>query len=205
MASLVVEPPFIDAFFEEIDVPVRQLELSSRAYSASTRAYRALAAMLSLHATSTPMLLEALLVELLSSTLLDLDHSQRGRVARLRAEGRAPGFLIRAKRAIYDTLRDETVGLAEIARACGMSRFHFVRQFRACTGLSPMRYRGLLRLDYAKQALARSSQTVLGIANDLGYGDLSTFNKAFKREVGVTPLRFREKSNFFRASPPLRK
>ena len=51
-----------------------------------------------------------------------------------------------------------------------------------------------LRIDRARELLANSTRTISSIAGAVGYMDLSTFHRAFKREVGMTPKQWRESS-----------
>jgi transcriptional regulator GlxA family with amidase domain len=81
--------------------------------------------------------------------------------------------------------------LDSLARAAGLSPFHFVRTFQQLTGVSPHQYVMRARLREAAARLVDESAKVLDIALDCGFGDASNFNHAFKREFGVSPRAFR--------------
>lgn len=55
-----------------------------------------------------------------------------------------------------------------------------------------------LRLDVlqaaAREALELTDKSVLEISEDLGYAEISAFNRAFKREEGISPLQFRKRA-----------
>jgi AraC-like DNA-binding protein len=82
-------------------------------------------------------------------------------------------------------------GVVEMAReAClGQSQFHAL--FRATTGRSPKQHRLAQMLDRAVDRLTGTRDPVSVIAYDLGYQNVSSFNRLFKQRFGVTPTEFR--------------
>lgn len=82
-------------------------------------------------------------------------------------------------------------GLEELARAAAMSRTAFAERFRAVAGVPPLTYLSGWRMQLARQALRDSDVRVGTLAGELGYASESAFSNAFKREVGVSPLRYR--------------
>ena len=80
--------------------------------------------------------------------------------------------------------------LDALARAADLSPFHFARIFQRLTGCSPHQYVVRTRLQHAADRLAARSAKVLDVALDSGFGDVSNFNHAFKREFGVSPRAF---------------
>jgi AraC family transcriptional regulator len=85
----------------------------------------------------------------------------------------------------------EAYPLDALARAVGLSPFHFLRTFQHVTGVSPHQYVMRARLREAAARLVDGSVKVLDVALDCGFGDASNFNHAFKREFGVSPRAFR--------------
>jgi AraC-like DNA-binding protein len=81
--------------------------------------------------------------------------------------------------------------LKEMAASAGMSKYHFLRVFRRLTGVTPHQYLISARLRRAALALASSRRPVITIALEAGFGDLSTFNKAFRAAFGLTPTQYR--------------
>jgi AraC family transcriptional regulator len=94
-----------------------------------------------------------------------------------------------ANKAVWyvETHLSETVGLDEIAMACGVSRFHLTRAFGAATGYSVVRYLRVRRLSEAARALASGAGDILAVALDAGYGSHEAFTRAFRDQFGVTP------------------
>ena len=81
--------------------------------------------------------------------------------------------------------------LPELARAAAMSRTSFAERFRSVAGVPPLAYLNRWRMFLAQRALRDSDVRVGSLAVDLGYASESAFSTAFKREVGVSPLRYR--------------
>lgn len=81
----------------------------------------------------------------------------------------------------------ERMSLAAMARKAGMSAYHFLRIFRQIVGLTPHQFVLRARLHRAAMLLKRSDQPVSTIALDAGFEDLSTFNRRFRRVMGVAP------------------
>jgi AraC-like DNA-binding protein len=78
-----------------------------------------------------------------------------------------------------------------LAREVGMSRSLLVTRFRAATGESPMRHLAKLRLGQAAAYLTTASLSVDAIARRTGYSSSASLSKAFKREFGVAPGKYR--------------
>jgi AraC family transcriptional regulator len=100
-------------------------------------------------------------------------------------------------RRVTDALRrieakaDERLSLAELAREAAMSPYHFLRVFRQAVGMTPHQFVLRTRLHRAAVRLRRSDDTVSAIAFGAGFNDLSTFNRRFRRLMGVSPTVYR--------------
>jgi AraC-like DNA-binding protein len=81
--------------------------------------------------------------------------------------------------------------LEELARASAMSRTSFAERFRAVAGVPPLNYLNGWRMQLAQHALSDGDTRVGPLAVELGYTSESAFSNAFKREVGMSPLRYR--------------
>ncbi|HVP51805.1 MAG TPA: AraC family transcriptional regulator [Terriglobales bacterium] len=84
--------------------------------------------------------------------------------------------------------------IAELARQVGVSRSVLAERFRHFLGVPPMAYLTRWRLQLGAQMLASTSRSVAQIASEVGYESEPAFNRAFKREFGSPPARFRMKS-----------
>ena len=81
--------------------------------------------------------------------------------------------------------------LDELARAAAMSSTSFAERFRALAGVPPLTYLNAWRMLLAQRALRDGDTRVGQLAFELGYTSESAFSNAFKREVGMSPLRYR--------------
>ncbi|MFZ1889602.1 MAG: AraC family transcriptional regulator [Candidatus Binataceae bacterium] len=86
----------------------------------------------------------------------------------------------------------EKLDLAGLAQSVNLSPFHFLRIFRRETGVTPYRFLVQTRIRNAIELLRDTSQPVTDIAFDVGFGDLSNFINAFRREVGCSPRAYRK-------------
>ena len=85
------------------------------------------------------------------------------------------------------------IALADLAPDAAVSRYHFLRTFRQVVGLTPHQFILRTRLHNAAVELRRSTRPVLDVAMDVGFTDLSTFNRQFKTILGVTPTLYRRR------------
>ena len=83
------------------------------------------------------------------------------------------------------------LSLTELAREARLSPWHFLRTFRRLTGVTPHQYVLRARLREAALRLAAGPGGVADVAFDSGFGDVSTFNHAFRAEFGVSPRVYR--------------
>lgn len=83
-------------------------------------------------------------------------------------------------------------GEAELAAIAGQSQSAFSRSFRRHTGMSLVQYVKRLRINLACQILMSDSQaTITDICFEVGFNNLSNFNRQFLAEKGMPPSRFR--------------
>ena len=82
----------------------------------------------------------------------------------------------------------------ELAREVSMSRSAFTERFTSLVGMPPIRYLTHWRLQLAKERLRDGRQNIAQIAHAVGYESEGAFNRAFKREFGEPPARWREKN-----------
>ncbi len=87
----------------------------------------------------------------------------------------------------------EATDLDQTAAELGMSRRRFTHLFRLVTGISWFTYVTQLRMDYACQLLRETSRSIIAIAFECGYEDLSSFYRAFKRHKGLPPQAWRQR------------
>lgn len=86
----------------------------------------------------------------------------------------------------------EDLDLGGLAQSAGLSPFHFLRVFKRETGVTPYRFIVQTRIRNAIEFLRDTAEPVTDIAFDVGFGDLSNFINAFRREVGCSPREYRK-------------
>jgi AraC-like DNA-binding protein len=79
-----------------------------------------------------------------------------------------------------------------LAKEVSMSRSAFVDRFTTLVGMPPIRYLTVWRLQAAKRILRETSKTIAQLAQEVGYGSDEAFSRAFKREFGLSPSRWRD-------------
>ncbi|MEN3261006.1 helix-turn-helix domain-containing protein [Sodalis endosymbiont of Spalangia cameroni] len=101
-------------------------------------------------------------------------------------------FLLQKATAEMDARLSQPFDLAVIAQAAGLSKYHFSRQFKNATGLSPSNYFIRLRMRRARQLLADTRRSIIDIGLEVGYSSPGHFSQVFRREVGVSPSHYRQ-------------
>ncbi|MEN8670832.1 MAG: AraC family transcriptional regulator, partial [Ketobacter sp.] len=85
----------------------------------------------------------------------------------------------------------EDFSLSWLAEQYAMSPRTLIRRFKTATGESPLAYLQTVRIEVAKKYLEISAQTIAEITQRVGYEDVSSFSKMFKRKVGLSPREYR--------------
>jgi len=85
---------------------------------------------------------------------------------------------------------DESLDLAAIADAAGVSRFHLIRLFKKTLGVTPLAYARSLRSERLRKGLPGSG-SVLDAIFDAGFGSTSRAYDATHNRLGMTPGNYR--------------
>jgi len=91
-----------------------------------------------------------------------------------------------------DRTTDRIVRVKDIADEFGVSSKYLSENFKKRYGCSITRYRIRCRTQAACRLLEDQQLTLVKIAYRLGYGNVETFTKVFKKYVGVTPSVYRQ-------------
>jgi len=98
--------------------------------------------------------------------------------------------LLRA-RDLADARYVEPLDVDDLARAAGLSRAHFSREFRRTFGESPHAYLLTRRLERAASLLRATDRSVAEICFDVGLKSVGSFTTSFTRTFGVSPTAYR--------------
>jgi AraC-like DNA-binding protein len=98
--------------------------------------------------------------------------------------------LLRAKD-LADARYAEPLTVDDMARAAGLSRAHFSREFRRTFGDSPHAYLLTRRLERAAALLRNTDRSVAEICLAVGLQSIGSFTTSFTRTFGVSPTAYR--------------
>lgn len=86
---------------------------------------------------------------------------------------------------------DAVIHLEDLAALTGLSVFHFHRMFKLARGMAPSEWVMMQRINLARQLL-RAGETAAGVSAACGFANQSHMTRAFRKQTGMTPGRFRE-------------
>jgi len=125
---------------------------------------------------------------------MDANHSSLAHAGAIEAN---PQRLVchdrRVARVVRLVTRDMSkhVTLEEAATMAGLKPTYFSRRFHAMTGICFAEWRTRVRIEEAKLLLRVIDLSVTAVAAAVGYSDITTFERAFRRVVGMCPRQFR--------------
>lgn len=99
--------------------------------------------------------------------------------------GASPAAVERA-RAALEAHHAESLGLDELARRAGANKFGLLRAFQRRYGVTPHAMQVMLRVETARQLLAKGTPIALAAAS-AGFADQSHLGRHFRRALGITP------------------
>lgn len=99
---------------------------------------------------------------------------------------------LRRLRDYVDRNLQDDISLEEAARQAGLERTYFSTYFHKTTGCCFCTWLRMVRVDRALELLRSNDRSITELAFDVGYRDLTTFERAFKRTVGCTPSFLRD-------------
>jgi len=98
-------------------------------------------------------------------------------------------------RVALDFIRTEymnEITIEQLAKKCGYSEYYIMKLFKQFTGCSVVDYINNYRLTIAGRQLRDTSDEVASIAYQVGFNNVSYFNRQFKKQYGSTPKEFRK-------------
>lgn len=107
-------------------------------------------------------------------------------------EGKDIERKIRKARIYFRDNLDKNIDVEELANDLNIGYSYFRRMFKKFTGISPVQYHLMLRLQRAKDLLVSTDMSVKEIALSLGFQSIFYFTRIFKKKMGVPPTEFRK-------------
>ncbi|QSJ20696.1 helix-turn-helix transcriptional regulator [Nostoc sp. UHCC 0702] len=114
------------------------------------------------------------------------------------SDSNAKGLSPRKLQQVIDYINDnleKDLSLAEISQVVGMSIYHFSRLFKLSTGFTPHKYVMNSKIAKAKYLLTKTDNSIEQIFEKVGFQSQSHFTNVFRKQIGITPKVYREKSN----------
>ena len=106
-------------------------------------------------------------------------------------QGGLPGYKLRRVMEFIEAHLDQPMPLEQLAAAAAVSPFHFHRQFKRTTGMTPHQYIVRMRTERAKALLSGSDLPLAEVAAQSGFADQSHFTSTFRRTTSMTPRGYR--------------
>jgi AraC-like DNA-binding protein len=106
---------------------------------------------------------------------------------------RAPDDVLVHLRRARDLADREYAGpldLDRLAAAAALSKYHFLRVFRATYGVTPAEYVSRRRIERAQDLLRATNLTVTEVCHAVGFSSLGSFSSRFRAVVGESPSDF---------------
>lgn len=94
-------------------------------------------------------------------------------------------------RDVADARYAERIGVPDMARAAGLSPWHFSREFRRAYGETPHQYLLTRRLERAASLLRNTDRQVIDICFMVGLQSVGSFTTSFTRMFGRSPTAYR--------------
>lgn len=91
----------------------------------------------------------------------------------------------------------EVISVPSLARTVGLGERTFARRFKKATGDTPLEYLQHLRIGKARTLLETTVESIDAITWAVGYEDVSSFRRLFKKTTGLSPTAYRKKFRFF--------
>jgi len=120
-------------------------------------------------------------------------HRRAGPIERAHIAALPHRILNRVREKIEANL-DTVLSLDCLAQESGYSRAHFLRMFRAATGITPHQYVLGLRLTRAQDSLRKKGARIIDIAVSCGFSSQSHMTSVFRQRLEMTPGEFRRRA-----------
>lgn len=84
------------------------------------------------------------------------------------------------------------ITLQEICNIYNYSMTHMSAKFKKKAGISFLEYLQKIRVENSMKLLSDTNLSIVEIASSIGYKDLRSYYRIFKKHIGTTPGKFRK-------------
>ncbi|MBI9093180.1 MAG: GlxA family transcriptional regulator [Desulfobacterium sp.] len=89
------------------------------------------------------------------------------------------------------------ISISQLAEQAGLGQRTFARRFKKATGDTPLEHLQYLRIANARTLLETTSTSIDDITHTIGYEDVSSFRRLFKKVTGLSPTAYRKKFSLY--------
>ncbi len=125
--------------------------------------------------------------------LIDTGSSTQRPYQELLSNGLSPDPLVARVQYWLQNHLSENVNQQSLAERMNVSRRTLIRRFKSELDVTPLTYLQNARIEAAKQMLETTGAPLANIIERVGYLDVSSFSRLFKRKTGLTPHAYRQR------------
>lgn len=125
----------------------------------------------------------------LNIELIQYSDRLKGTVKKINTQKILISKFIKTRNFIHNNFKTK-INLDALARFTGVSKYHFIRLFGLLFEQSPKEMQLQLKMDLAREMVLHENHSFSKIAIELGYTDLSSFSKSFRKFHGSAPSKF---------------
>jgi AraC-like DNA-binding protein len=122
---------------------------------------------------------------------LELVEYVRDSASPAQARGGLPPAAMRRLDEYMEAYLSNKIELPTLAAIANLSVYHFAREFKRSTGVTPHNYLLRKRVEFAKNMLTRTESSLAEVALATGFSDQSHLSRHFRQIIGATPRQFR--------------
>ncbi|MGB4660320.1 MAG: AraC family transcriptional regulator [Mobilitalea sp.] len=133
---------------------------------------------------------------LLLAFLLEVARMNTEKPTMAKAEKASKSQITKALEYVSDHFY-EPLRIEDLAGVCHMSETHFRRVFDISMNMTPVEYINMVRIQMACSYMLKTNDSMSTIASKVGFQTSSTFNRNFKKIVGLSPYHWKNNADNF--------
>lgn len=101
--------------------------------------------------------------------------------------------LVKRVQSFIENNFEQALAISDLAAMVNVTPRTLNRRFQACVAMRPIEYIQAVRIEQAKRLLESGAVTIKSLAYQVGYNDISSFTRLFKRATKLTPKEYQDK------------